>query len=488
LVIPGSSLRRSRFYRDIVFIACPPSTMAIPPVGIGYIAEHLRRLGYEAPIIDLNMRMYKEADEDEKKAWLLDRKNVWLQEKTLDKLLRRFAPWIDRAIDEALAHERYLIGFTVLHSREHLVAEMVRRIKDRDPSRLVLVGGPTLAPPRMRRDFTYICQYDFAVVGEGELATEQILERLRTGDGQDLMQVPGVIHHQPALSQDVAPHPPILPLDQLAYPRFHGLEPTDYAGQDPFPVVWSRGCTARCAFCESSRLWGKHRGRSPDSIHDEIRYITRRFKVHHLAPFDPIINGDLDALMEVATRLVREGPEIDWEGNFMASTRMTLDHYRTLQRAGCQKVYFGLETGSPAVLRAMKKPFSLQTAVRNILQAHEVGCEVYLNFITGYPGEGQQEFDETLEFLHEYADIISGIEFITECQIPEETDLYHFPDRYGLVFDKDFLGYQWSSQDGSNTYKVRQQRSLVLEREAFKLGIRSNPSTTLTDGMLLEDI
>jgi hypothetical protein len=35
---------------------------------------------------------------------------------------------------------------------------------------------------------------------------------------------------------------------------------------------------------------------------------------------------------------------------------------------------------------------------------------------------------------------------------------------------------------------VRQERSRILEQEAYKLGIRSCPSTTLTDGMLLEDI
>jgi hypothetical protein len=36
--------------RDIVLIASPPFTFASPPVGIGYLAENLRRHGYQAPI------------------------------------------------------------------------------------------------------------------------------------------------------------------------------------------------------------------------------------------------------------------------------------------------------------------------------------------------------------------------------------------------------------------------------------------------------
>ena len=122
-------LRRQRPYRDIVFIACPPSTMMVPPIGIGYIAEYLRRQGYEAPIIDLNIRMFKSAEPEERRAWELDHKNVWLSPKPLQKLMDRFSGEIDAAINEALSYERYLIGFTVMHSREALISALIRRIK-----------------------------------------------------------------------------------------------------------------------------------------------------------------------------------------------------------------------------------------------------------------------------------------------------------------------------------------------------------------------
>ena len=478
---------RPRPFRDIVFIACPPSTMTIPPVGIGSIAEYLRQLGYEAPIIDLNIRMYKEANEREKEAWDLDKKNHWLQEQTLAKLLKRFDRQIEDAIDEALGYERYIIGFTVLHSREELTSVIIDRIKERDPGRLVVVGGPSLAQGKMRRSYTHQCQYDFAVVGEGELAMEQVLGRLRNGTGDDLMEVPGVIHRMPAYTQYVAPHPPIAPLDQLPFPRYRDLDPADYPLHDPFPVVWSRGCPGRCAFCESSRIWGTIRQRSPEHIHEELRYVTRHFEVTHISPFDPIINGSPAALLKVADLITRKGPEITWEGNFMATTKMSGEIYQTLHESGCLRVYYGLESGSPAILRKMKKPFSLQTAVNNITWAHEAGLEVFVNIITGFPGEGEKEFEETLAFLREHHEKITGIDFITECQIPEETDLYFHPEKYGIHFEKDFLGFRWESTDGENNYQVRQDRSRIVEEEAVSLGIKTNPSTTLTDGQILED-
>jgi len=480
--------RRQRPYRDIVFIACPPSTMMVPPIGVGYIAEYLRRQGYEAPIIDLNISMFKSAEPEERRAWELDHKNVWLSPKPLQKLMDRFSGEIDAALNEALSYERYLIGFTVLHSREALVSALIRRIKERAPQRLVVVGGPTLAAPRMRQAFSHECPYDFAVVGEGEVTTRRILEGLRNGDGSNLQQLPGVIHRLPAQTQDITIPPPLLPLDRLPFPRYRGLHLEDYGGQDPFPVLWSRGCPGRCAFCESTRIWGKHRSRSPENIHQELVYITRHMETRHIAPFDSIINGHLPHLMQVARMITEQGPEITWEGNFMASSRMSQEIYQALHRSGCRRVYFGLETASPAVLQSMKKPFSLQTAIDNILWAHGAGCQVYLNFITGFPGEDQQHFEESLEFLRQYKDFISGIEFITECQIPEETDLWYNPELYDVVFDRDFAGFHWESADGANTYQVRQQRSRALEEEAYNLGIRSSPSTTLTDGVEAEDI
>ena len=486
--MPGYNKRKDLHFRDMVFIACPPSTMAIPPVGIGSIAEHLRGLGYEAPIIDLNIRMFKAASEQEKAAWDLDKKNLWLQQDTLDQLIERFSEQIDAAIAEALSYERYLIGFTVLHSREELTARIIARIKEQEPDRLVVVGGPSLAQPSMRKSYTHRCEYDFAVVGEGELAVQQMIELLHTGRGEELMNIPGVIHRLPAYTQDLAPHPPIVPLDQLPFPRYRGLDPSDYCREDPFPVVWSRGCPGRCAFCESSRLWGGIRIRSPEHICAELDYVTRHFGVNHVSPFDPIINGDPAGLMEVAQRLIRKGPEIVWEGNFMATTKMSQQIYSTLHDSGCRRVYLGLESGSPTVLRLMRKPFSLETAVNNIRWAHEAGCKVYVNIITGFPGETEKEFQETLDFLRQHKDVITGIEFITECQIPEETDLCDNPRKYNLSFDADFLGYRWESLDGTNTYKVRQERSRIVEEEALRLGLDTSPSTTLTDGQVLKGV
>lgn len=471
--------------RDVVFFNTPPSTMVIPPVGIGYLAEHLRARGYAAPVVDMNIEMYKVAGPRERRAWELDRKNIWLDQGTLDELLHSYREPVERCLERVLSLEDHLIGFTVLHSRELIVTEMIRRIRQAAPERRIVLGGPLFSGPGLRHNFSVHCDYDWAVVGEGEIALELLLRWLGEERGDPPSgAVPGAYMRKEILGPEPpkTPHPPIVPLDQLPWPRYGDLAAGDYLHSDPFPVVWSRGCPGRCAFCESWRIWGRFRGRTPEHIHAELEHITREFGHRHVAVFDAVINANLEYLEGVADRITSRGPSIEWEGNFIASSHMTEQLYAKLHRSGCRRVYFGLESGSPKVMQLMKKPFSLETVERNVRMAHEQGIDPYVNIITGFPGEGEREFEESMEFLRRNSDALAGVEFITECQIPEGTDLMLHPERYGVVMPEDFQGFRWHTEDGTNTLEVRQQRSRIMHEECVKLGLQTMPSTTLTDG------
>lgn len=470
----------------MVLLNCPPSTMAIPPVGIGAISEYLRLHGFDAPVIDLNIELFKAAGDGDRRAWDLDKKNVWLDGGSLDALLSRLAAPLERCVERALGYDGYLIGMTLMHSREQVATELIRRVRERDPGRRIVLGGPLFSSPGMRHAFSVHCDYDWAVVGEGELAARALLELVGRGEEPWSGAVQGMYLREEILGPEPekVPHPPIVPLDQLPFPRYGDLDPVDYQHRDPFPAVWSRGCPGRCAFCESWRIWGSHRQRSPWDIQEELRFIRERFWNDHVAVFDAVINADIVALERLGRLVVDRGPRITWEGNFIASRRMSPGLYRLLRRAGCRRAYFGMESGSPRVVRLMKKPFSLETLRDNITWAHGAGIEVFVNIITGFPGEGEREFEETLSFLRRHREVITGVEFVTECQIPEETDLMLHPERFGIVIPEKDAGFMWRTEDGANTMEVRKERSRIVHDECVRLGLIAMPSTTLTDGLV----
>lgn len=63
--------------------------------------------------------------------------------------------------------------------------------------------------------------------------------------------------------------------------------------------------------------------------------------------------------------------------------------------AGCRSIFFGIESGSNAVLKRIKKGFSIEKAFA-VVEKTLSHMEVSTNFMWGFPGETAQELDKTL--------------------------------------------------------------------------------------------
>ena len=77
-----------------------------------------------------------------------------------------------------------------------------------------------------------------------------------------------------------------------------------------------------------------------------------------------------------------------------------------LAQSGLVEVFFGLESGSEAVLRRMRKRLRLDTARQVFRRFHERGVSVTASVIFGHPGETEAEFHKSLHFLRANADCV----------------------------------------------------------------------------------
>ena len=64
-------------------------------------------------------------------------------------------------------------------------------------------------------------------------------------------------------------------------------------------------------------------------------------------------------------------------------------------------VFFGLESGSNAMLKAMKKGVTREDNLRAVELARRVGVKVGGSFIVGYPGESREDYMESMSFLEQ---------------------------------------------------------------------------------------
>jgi anaerobic magnesium-protoporphyrin IX monomethyl ester cyclase len=69
-----------------------------------------------------------------------------------------------------------------------------------------------------------------------------------------------------------------------------------------------------------------------------------------------------------------------------------------MKRAGCERIFFGIESGSEEVLRLMNKRITTEKARLAVEAAHAAGLKTGAFFILFYPGETDETVLATLQF------------------------------------------------------------------------------------------
>ena len=174
--------------------------------------------------------------------------------------------------------------------------------------------------------------------------------------------------------------------------------PTHYAY-----IKISEGCDYPCTFCIIPKIRGAYRSRQPDSILTEAEALAARgVKELCLIAQDTTRYGDEIGLRHGLSDLLRQLARvdgIDWV-RFLYAYPTTVDD-AVLSAMGeepelCRYVDIPLQHASNRVLKAMKRPGtgdSNKALIQRIRDAVP-GVAVRSSFITGFPGETEEDFEE----------------------------------------------------------------------------------------------
>jgi anaerobic magnesium-protoporphyrin IX monomethyl ester cyclase len=69
-----------------------------------------------------------------------------------------------------------------------------------------------------------------------------------------------------------------------------------------------------------------------------------------------------------------------------------------MKKAGCRRIYFGIESGNERILKLINKNITTTQARLAVDAAHQAGLEVGAFFIVCYPGDTDDTVLETLRF------------------------------------------------------------------------------------------
>jgi radical SAM superfamily enzyme YgiQ (UPF0313 family) len=130
---------------------------------------------------------------------------------------------------------------------------------------------------------------------------------------------------------------------------------------------------------------------------EEINRLNRDFGVGAISFRDDLLTFNEDHTRELCDRIVSSGLKIPWKCQTRVD-RVSAGLLRSMRRAGCTLVSFGVESGSEAIMKKMRKGITKAQVERAFAWCREAGMPSIAYFMIGTPWETPETIEETISF------------------------------------------------------------------------------------------
>jgi radical SAM superfamily enzyme YgiQ (UPF0313 family) len=371
-----------------------------PPYGFGIIAALLRREGYDVDLLNLNL--------------------VLLEAARADPLGFDYESAINTPFVQRLdAFSPDLVALTGMYSQSHAaLSDTCQRVRTHCPKTPIALGGvhPTSAyedPLTRQALLSDMAEVDLLFLHEAEYALLDLLRAVnRKGSIEQLGQLvmrdgkDKAIHITPLRRPhggelDVIPAFDLMSLDRLGQAgrvgAFYALKDR---GARFATSQLGRGCRFDCSFCSVRNFNGVGvRGRSVSSVVDELACLVEEHGVDHVVWLDDDFLADEKRAIDLFDGILNRGLKFTWDcSNGIVAASVTEALASGAAASGCIGVYLGVETGSPVLLKEVRKPGRPHHFLRaaDILRRHpSIHLRAFL--IIGFPSETLGMIQETLD-------------------------------------------------------------------------------------------
>jgi len=339
----------------------PISETPSPPLGLAFLAGALESAGIHVQILDLVVFPYSRHH--------------------IKQIISEFDP--------------HLVGATAVTMNFSHAASVLEDVRSLAPNVLTVMGGPHVSFCA-QETLTDCPQIDVIVVGEGE---ETIVELARSYQNrQSWNRIKGLVFRTRDGIVSTAPRDPIANLDELTDPARHLIPLGRYRALGlPISITTSRGCPFECIFCVGRKMVGaKVRYRSPGKVVDELAYINS-LDFHQINIADDLFTASKKHCLAICDEIIHRQLDVQWT-SFARVDTVSKSLLKRMKQAGCTAVSFGVESGSPVILKTIKKKITLEQVINAVELCNQVGITPQASFILGLPGENEHTLQETVTF------------------------------------------------------------------------------------------
>lgn len=338
----------------------------VSPLGLAYLAAALREAGHEVSILDLCFSPDIEA--------------------SLKEGLLRFPPEIMGLSIRNVDNTAYPSTVSYVDPLRRVV-NLLRHLS----AAPILLGGSgfTIMP----KEILTLLDLETGIVGEGERSMVQFLAQ---GMKEE---VPGLIRRKGRRFRALAPDPS-LSMDALPLAARDLLDVKAYLREGGACSIQSkRGCAFQCTYCTYPLIEGRRvRLRDPKQVTDELQGLQEDYGIDHFFFVDNVFNYPPHHAEAICKEMIGRGLRSKWTC-YAHPGYLSRQLADLMVRSGCESIEFGTDSGSPAVLSALKKEFGPEEIWEASSACRQAGIPFCHSLILGGPEEDRSTLEETFELM-----------------------------------------------------------------------------------------
>jgi anaerobic magnesium-protoporphyrin IX monomethyl ester cyclase len=403
------------------------------PLGLLYLGKVLKQSGYNVRLLDCTFLNSIEEAKEEIKA---------LMPKTV-------------GISSKITLTKYVIEF-INYSKKLGIP--------------TIVGGPDAS----LRPIKYInLGADYVVVGEGEETTKELLFKII--NNEEVSNVKGIVYKKNGQLISTPPRPFIRNLDSLGSPDRSLIDIYEYRdvwledhGFAMATVMTSRGCPYACNYCSNpiAPFGRRYTYRSAKNVVDELEELIVKYGFDRIWFADDVFTINRERTIALCKEILNRGLKFKWSCLTRAD-RVDEEMLKLMKKAGCEQIFYGLESGAQEMLDAMNRNMKVETMRKGLLTTKKVGIRIHTFVVVGYPGERYEYLLKTLDFMKEI--------------LPDEysfTIAYPLPGTklYNLVDFKEDPELEWESPNENKflfkSDMPQQALRFFIEKTRIELALR----------------
>jgi anaerobic magnesium-protoporphyrin IX monomethyl ester cyclase len=364
-----------------------------PPLGLAYIAAAIKEAGFPYHVIDGAGEAL-----DHISAYP-GRKDFMIQGLTFEEIVTRIPPETD------------VIGigctFSTLWPLTRRLAAFIRL---KFPHAFMVLGGEhgTAVPEHSLQT----SPFNVVVLGEGE---ETFINLLKArAEGRPLRDVKGIAFREGDEIVNTGLSARTRAVDSIPLPDWDSLPIEEYIARHQInginlgrsmPMLATRGCPYQCTFCSSPNMWTtRWFPRNPKLVADEIELYAKKYNVTNFDFQDLTAIIKRQWIVDFTHELMNRGLKITWQ--MPSGTRSEVFDEEVadlLYRSGCRSLAFAPESGSPEILKSIKKHVNLEKMQTSMRIAVKRGLSLSCFFVIGFPDDTPETIKQTLKLVRKIA-------------------------------------------------------------------------------------